>query len=161
MIHFMKDSKGPVYLRTSRYAVEDVYDDYQFELGKIEQIVKGQKVAMLTTGIMVSEAKQAIEVLNNKGINPALYNVSTLKPFNKDKLNEIANNYDVIITLEEHSIIGGLYSAVVENLEEPKKVVPIGIKDTFGESGTVEALLKKYQLDKDYIVEVVKPYFGG
>lgn len=156
MVNFMVDYKGPVYLRTSRFAVDDVYaQDYEFHLNKIVPIIKGEKVALLATGIMVNEAKKAINELNKLGIYPSLYNVHTIKPINIKQLNAIANQYNMLFTLEEHSIIGGLYSTVCECLSNRVKIYPIGIRDTFGESGTPEELMKKYKIDKEAIVSCI------
>ena len=157
MMKFMVDYNGPVYLRTSRYAVDDVLDTgYQFNLGDIVPVIKGKKIALLATGIMVNEAKKAVQVLNEQGICPSIYNVSSLKPIDVKQLNTIANEYDYIFTLEEHSIIGGLYSLVCENLRCIKQIYPIAIQDVFGESGTPKELMKKYQIDADYIISSVK-----
>lgn len=154
MMNFMVDYNGPVYLRCSRYAVNNVLDEnYEFHLGDVVPVIKGEKIAMLASGIMVDEAKKAIEQLNQKGIYPSLYNVSSLKPINKFQLEEIALKYDYIFTLEEHNIIGGLYSIVSETIN--KKVYPIAINDTFCESGTPRELMHKYHIDHDYIVQEV------
>lgn len=156
MMQFMVDYDGPVYLRTSRYAVDNILDsNYKFLLGEIVPIVKGCKIAFLATGIMVNEARKAIEILAKNNIYPSLYNVSSLKPINTMQLNSIINSYDFIFTLEEHNIIGGLYSLVCEKLDKPKKIYPIAIQDTFGESGTPEELMSKYKIDADYLVKSV------
>lgn len=155
MIKFMVHYHGPVYLRTSRYAVDDVFDShYKFCLGDIVPVIKGTKIALLASGIMVNEGKKAIEILNKHHIYPSLYNVHTIKPLNLERLEKINSTYDVIITLEEHSIIGGLYSAVCECITS-NNVYPIGIRDTFGESGTPTELMKKYEIDKNAIVSYV------
>lgn len=104
---------------------------------------------------MVNEAKKAINELNKLGIYPSLYNVHTIKPINIKQLNAIANQYNMLFTLEEHSIIGGLYSTVCECLSNRVKIYPIGIRDTFGESGTPEELMKKYKIDKEAIVSCI------
>ena len=156
MMQFMVDYDGPVYLRTSRYAVDNILDsNYKFLLGEIVPIVKGCKIAFLATGIMVNEARKAIEILAKNNIYPSLYNVSSLKPINTMQLNSIINSYDLIFTLEEHNIIGGLYSLVCEKLDKPKKIYPIAIQDIFGESGTPEELMSKYKIDADYLVKSV------
>lgn len=157
MMNFMVDYEGPVYLRTSRMAVDDVFDNsYKFHLGDLVPVIKGQQVLLLASGIMVNEARKAINCLNQEGIYPALYNVSTLKPLNQKQLNEIAAQYDYIVTLEEHNVIGGLYSIVKENLKRNILVVPIAIQDTFTESGTPRELMKKYRIDQDEIKKTVK-----
>lgn len=155
MMNFMVNYHGPVYLRTSRYAVDDIFDShYEFQLGEIIPVIKGEKIALLASGIMVNEGKKAIEILNQHNIYPSLYNVHTIKPINQKQLEKISSSYDMIVTLEEHSIIGGLYSAVRECVSS-HNVYPIGIKDIFGESGTPEELMKKYEIDKGAIVSCV------
>lgn len=156
MVKFLVNHEGPAYLRTSRLAVDDVFDDsYEFRLGDLYPVINGKKVLFLATGLMVGEGKKAIEVLKDSGIEPSLYNVPTIKPMNVKMLEEVAAGYDYIFTLEEHSVIGGLYSSVCEVLSGTK-IYPVAIKDTFGESGTPSALMAKYQIDADYIVKLVK-----
>ena len=156
MMDFMVDYVGPVYLRTSRFAVNDILDEsYHFHLGDLVPIEKGEKVCFLATGIMVDEAKKAIELLKEEGINPAIYNVPTLKPINKIMLKDIVEQYDYVFTLEEHNVIGGLYSIVSEIIHE-KMIYPIAINDTFTESGTPLELMEKYGIDAKSIVKSVK-----
>lgn len=157
MIKTLVHYDHPCYIRMSRLAVENVFDeDYQFEMGKIVEVCGGKKVALLATGIMVSEAQKALVRLKEFHITPALYNVHTLKPFDSKQLSDIAREFDVIVTLEEHNVIGGLYSCVLENLKTPRLVIPIAIMDSFGESGTPEELMKKYKIDVSYIEKTVK-----
>ena len=156
MINFMKDYVGPVYMRTCRFAAEDVFDDtYKFELGKIVPVKEGKKVAFLATGYMVQEATKAAAALAEKGIEPAIYNVPTIKPMNVDQLNDILASYDLVYTMEEHSVVGGLYSAVKEVSEVNTKIVPIGVQDTYCESGSPALLLEKYGMSASCIVEDV------
>ncbi len=156
MVKFMANYEGPCYMRTSRYATEQIHDEnYSFELSDIELLDKGNHVALLASGIMVQEAKKAINQLVKLGIKPSLYNVSTIKPINEQQIHEIFETYSTIITLEEHSIYGGLYSTVCEISHGKCNIVPIAIKDTFCESGTPEALMKKYKIDAEEIVKTV------
>lgn len=156
MMEYMVEHNGPVYLRTSRLAVEDVFGtDYKFNLGDLVSVKEGDKVLFLASGIMVNEGLKAVELLKDTGIKPAIFNVPTLKPLNEMMLKEVTSKYDYIITLEEHSIIGGLYSTVCELLSGTK-VYPVAIKDTFGESGTPAALMAKYEIDASYIANLVK-----
>lgn len=104
----------------------------------------------------VQHAKHALRVLRKEHIEAALYNVSTLKPFNRSRLQEISRQYDLLITMEEHTVIGGLYSVVMENLGEYKRVVPIAVDDCFGESGTPKELMKKYKIDAAELIRVIK-----
>lgn len=157
MIRALVNFEGPCYVRMSRMAVEDVFDSsYCFELGKIVNVIKGKRIALLATGIMVSESMKAIKVLNDLDIYPSLYNVHTIKPIDENKINELSNQYDVLITLEEHNMIGGLYSAVKEVIRSQSLVVPIAIRDTFGESGTPNQLLRKYRINDEMIIKTVK-----
>lgn len=152
MMDWMNEYEGPVYIRLGRPAVEDIYDpDHSFCLGRLEQIRLGKKIAMLATGSMVQESLKALETLKRYGIEPALYNVPTLKPIDKEQLLSIAKQYETIVTLEEHNVIGGLYSIVSEIVHE-KPIIAIGVQDRFGQSGTPEELFKAYGLDKDTIV---------
>lgn len=155
MMNWMNEYEGPVYVRLGRPAVSDVYPSaHSFRLGHIEQIRTGEKIAMLATGSMVQESLKSLDVLKQYGLKPALYNVSTLKPIDKNQLLEISRQYDLLVTLEEHNVIGGLYSLVSEIVHE-KLIIAIGIKDRFGQSGTPEELFKAYGLDKDSIVSKI------
>ncbi|MFV0381961.1 MAG: transketolase family protein [Breznakia sp.] len=156
IIHAIKDIDGPCYVRLGRGAVEDVFDDdYTFEMGKGKIIKRGEKIALVATGMMVQEALKACERLTCK---PTLVNIHTIKPIDEALLVELAKTHDTIITCEEHSVIGGLGSAVAEVLTKHNlcKQVMIGIKDTFGESGTPAELIEKYEIDADAIVKAVE-----
>lgn len=157
MMRFMASYEGPIYLRMSRYATERVFrEPHAFQLGAIHEIQKGKRVAVLASGVMVSEAKQALHMLKKEHIEAGLYNVSTLKPFNRSRLREISRQYDLLITMEEHNVIGGLYSAVMENLAEYKRVLPLAVDDRFGESGTPKELMRKYGIDAAALIKVIK-----
>lgn len=147
---------APCYVRLGRPAVDEVYgSDYVFTLGKGDVLIKGEKVAIIATGMLVQEALKAKESLD---FTPTVVNIHTIKPIDKELIMELAQTHDMIITAEEHNIIGGLGSAVAEVLasESTKcKQYMIGVQDTFGESGTPDALLEKYGLHADAIVKKI------
>ena len=150
---------GPVYIRLGRAAVEDINDEnYKFEIGKGVELAQGNDVAIIATGIMVEQALKACKALKEQGINARVINIHTIKPIDKDIVLKAAKETKGIVTAEEHSIIGGLGSAVLETISEecPKKVIRIGVKDTFGESGKPNELLEKYGLTDKDIVEAAK-----
>jgi transketolase len=150
--------EGPVYLRFGRLAVETIFDeDYEFEIGKGKVLKEGTDVAIIATGIMVGEALKAAEVLGKEGINAMVVNIHTLKPIDEEIVLKAAE-CGAIVTAEEHTVIGGLGSAVAEVLAE-KKPTPmrrIGIKDQFGQSGKPGELLKLYNLTAEDIVKAAK-----
>lgn len=155
---------GPVYVRLSRLATPVIYDDefvkennIKFEIGKAIQIGDGTDASIIATGVTVSEALKAQEALKEKGINIRVIDVHTIKPIDKEMIIKCAKETKRIITIEDHSIIGGLGTAVCEVLSEnyPTKVMRIGINDTFGESGKAEELLKKYNLNSEYLVKIL------
>ena len=145
--------KGPVYIRLGRMAVEDVYDqDYKFQLGKGVQLKEGSDVTIIATGIMVQEALKAAKKLSEDGIGARVINIHTIKPIDEEIIITAARDTGAVVTAEEHSVIGGLGSAVLEVLSDvcPVPVKRIGVLDTFGESGKPSDLLKKYRLtDED------------
>ena len=149
---------GPAYLRFGRLAVPRVYgDDYKFELGKGVTLKDGKDVTIVATGLMVNEAVIAAEELKGDGIDARVINIHTIKPIDKDILLKAAKETGVIVTAEEHSIIGGLGSAVMEAISEcPVPVVRLGVNDTFGKSGPAVELLKIFGLDAKNIVVKVK-----
>lgn len=150
---------GPVYLRFGRIPLDDIYtDEYEFEIGKGSELVKGNDVAIISTGIMVHKALKAASELKEEGINARVINMSTIKPIDEEIITKAAKETKGIVTVEEHSIIGGLgdrVSAVVcENA--PTVVKKIGVKDVFGESGNPDALLEKHGLTIGNIKGIVK-----
>ncbi|TDW25817.1 transketolase [Breznakia blatticola] len=158
IINAVYDIDGPCYVRLGRSGVERVnYEDYTFELGKGVILNKGEKVAIVATGMMVQEALGAKDLYEG---NPTIVNMPTIKPIDTDLLIDLAKTHDVIVTIEEHSIIGGLGGAVVEALAEHNlcPVVCMGVNDTFGESGKPADLLKKYGLDSQAIANKVNTY---
>lgn len=150
---------GPVYIRLGRMAVEDVYDDsYKFEWGKGVELKKGNDITIIATGLMVQEALKAAKKLSEEGVDARVVNIHTIKPIDAEIIVKAATETKKIVTAEEHSIIGGLGSAVLEVLAEtyPVKVKRVGVTDTFGESGKPKDLLEKYQLTSEHIVKACK-----
>lgn len=152
--------KGPCFVRLGRSAVEVINDtpDYKFELGKANVLRKGSKVALIATGCLVHEALKAYETLKAEGIEVTVVNLHTIKPLDEKCLVDLAKTHDVLITCEEHSILTGMGSAVCELLSEkqPVRIIRIGQKDVFGESGKPAELLHKYEMDAEAIVKAVK-----
>lgn len=152
--------KGPVYMRFGRLAVP-VFNDketYKFELGKGIKLRDGKDIAIVATGLMVSEAIEAAKVLAEQGIEATVINIHTIKPIDEDIIVEAAKNTGLVLTVEEHSVIGGLGSAVSDVLAAklPTKVIKIGVNDEFGYSGPATELLKKFGLCSDNIVKTAK-----
>ena len=149
---------GPVYLRLCRMATPVIYDvATQFEIGKGIQIGEGKDASIIATGVTVHEAIEAQEILKNKGINVRVIDIHTIKPIDKDLIIKCAKETKRIITVEDHSIIGGLGSAVCEVLAEeyPAKVERMGMPDCFGRSGKAEELLEYYKIDTNSIVSKI------
>ena len=159
-INAIAEYEGPVYVRLGRAAVEEINTspDYKFEIGKGVVIHEGTSpVTMIATGVMVQEALKAIETLKEQGIDPNLINIHTIKPIDEELIVRYAEKSDYIISLEEHSVIGGLGSAVSEVLARkcPRKQLFIGVQDEFGESGKANQLMEKYGLAADKVAEQV------
>jgi transketolase len=151
--------RGPVYIRLGRMAVEDVYDDsYIFELGKGVLLREGKDVTIIASGLMVQEALKAYDILKEDGIDARVINIHTIKPIDREIIVSAAKETKAIVTAEEHSIVGGLGSAVLEVLadEYPVPLKRVGVLDTFGESGKPKDLLRKYKLTADEIVKQAK-----
>lgn len=150
--------EGPCYVRLGRLAVEEVYTkDYQFSYGKGVVLHEGSKVAIITSGLMVQESLAAKELL--KGIDPTIINIHTIKPIDAELIKETARTHDVIVTIEEHNVIGGLGSAVAEVLAPlgtPCKQFMMGMQDSFGRSGKPADLLDFYKLDAKHIAEFIE-----
>lgn len=150
---------GPVYIRLGRAATPDLHDtNYKFELGKGEVVKEGSDIAIIATGIMVAKAMEAAEELSKEGVSVEVVNISTIKPLDDKLIKEVANKTKIIITAEEHSIIGGLGSAVCEVLSEVRDVIirRVGVNDVFGQSGSPNDLLKYYKLTTEDLIENVK-----
>lgn len=156
------EHEGPVYLRFGRLAVSVINDtpDYKFELGKGVVLREGKDVTIIATGLPVSECLAAADKLAADGIDAKVINIHTIKPLDEDLVVKAAKETGKVVTVEEHSVIGGLGSAVCDVLSEkcPTQVMKIGINDTFGESGPAVELIKKYGLDADSIYEKVKAF---
>ncbi len=154
------DFNGPVYMRFGRLAVPVVNDreTYKFELGKGVVMKDGSDVTIVATGLMVNEALEAAAVLENDGISTRVVNIHTIKPLDKELICKCAKETGIIVTAEEHSVIGGLGSAVAEAVTEccPVPVVKIGVNDEFGHSGPAVDLLKEFGLSAENIVAKVK-----
>ena len=153
---------GPVYLRFGRLAVPVINDnpDYKFELGKAITLREGTDVAIIASGLTVSESLEAAEKLQADGISAEVINMHMIKPLDEDAVVKAAEKTGKIVTVEEHSVIGGLGSAVCDVVAQkaPAKVMKIGINDVFGESGPAVQLIKKYGLDSESIYEKVKEF---
>lgn len=153
---------GPVYLRFGRLAVPVINDrpDYKFELGKGVVLREGKDVTIVATGLCVSSALEAAEKLAVDGIDAKIINIHTIKPLDEELIVAAAKETGKVVTVEEHSVIGGLGSAVCDALAEkcPVPVKKIGVQDVFGESGPAVALLAKYKLDGEGVYEQVKEF---
>ena len=156
--------KGPVYMRFGRVAVPVINDnpDYKFEIGKGVTLKDGNDLTIIANGILVSEALQAAEMLAKDGINARVINIHTIKPLDKDLVIKAAKETGKIVTVEEHSVIGGLGSAVADVVSEENlaPVHKIGVQDVFGESALAEELLEKHGLDAKGIYNNIKDYLN-
>ena len=154
--------EGPVYLRFGRIAVPVINDreDYKFELGKGVVLREGKDITLIATGLPVAETLEAAEKLAADGIDAKVINIHTIKPLDEELIVEAAKETGKVVTIEEHSVIGGLGSAVCDVLSEkaPTKVLKIGINDTYGESGPAVELVKKYGLDAESIYKKIKEF---
>lgn len=148
---------GPVYLRLSRLATPSIYEEAEFEIGKGIQIGEGTDATIIATGVTVVEALKAQEELAKQNINVRVVDIHTIKPIDEELIIKCAKETKKIITIEDHSIIGGLGSSVCEVLSEkyPTQVVRMGIKDTFGKSGTAEKLMEYYKITSKDIIELL------
>lgn len=159
MIMKASEYKGPMYIRLGRLPVADIYNsEYKFEIGRASTLTEGTDVAIIATGLMVGEALKASEMLKEQGISARVINMSTIKPLDKETVLKAAKECKYIITSEEHSVIGGLGSAVSEFLSEnyPTKVIKHGVQDVFGQSGEGNEMLDKYLLRAKDIVKIVE-----
>ena len=150
------DYQGPVYMRLGRAETKDIHDDsYHFEWGKAEVLRQGSDVSIFATGIMTAKALDAAETLAKQGIQAEVINVHTIKPLDEETVIASAKKTGKVVTAEEHSIIGGLGSAVAEVLARqcPTKQAFVGVQDSFGESGSPDDLLEKYGLTAEAIVK--------
>lgn len=161
LIKYSVEHKGPMYIRLTRQNLEKIFDDnYKFEFGKGVQLTNGNDAVIFATGALVFEALKASKLLKSKGINLRVVNIHTIKPIDKEIIIKSAKECGFVFTAEDHNIIGGLGSAVAELLSEnyPAKIVRIGLPDVFGESGTPEALYRKFGFDAESISLTVEKY---
>ena len=159
MVFAAAEYDGPVYIRMGRLGVPVLFDDnYDFQIGIANTLRDGKDVTIAATGLMVAEAVKAAEELEKEGISVRVINVGTIKPLDGETILKAAQETKFIVTAEEHSVIGGLGSAVSEFLSEvhPTKVKKVGIYDKFGQSGTGEELLQKYELTAEKLISVIK-----
>ncbi len=162
VIDAIADYKHPVYVRLGRSKVPPVMPaDYRFAIGKAYTFNIGRDVTIISTGIMVSKALQAGEILQRNGVDAGVINMSTIKPLDTDSVLEAAKLSKLIVTAEEHSVIGGLGGAVSEYLSEhyPTHVLKIGTRDTFGCSGPPDELIKLFGLTPEDIVKAIDGFF--
>lgn len=155
----MAEINGPCYIRTCRLASNIIYDENQeFELGKAVQFGDGTDATVFATGICVSEALKAMEILKEKNINIRVVDMFSLKPIDRDIIINSAKETRNLISVEDHSVIGGLGSIIADVLSEeyPAKLVKMGVKDRFGESGKATVLMVKFEIDSTAIVKQVE-----
>jgi transketolase len=157
--------EGPVYIRLSRYQTGPILPaGVKFEMGKMQELEGGERVVLVGSGPVMKEVYGAVSKLREKGIRPGVVNVHTIKPIDAAGIGQLMERYEVMVSVEEHSVIGGLGSAIAEVSAERgsgTKLVRLGVKDTFGESGTAEELLAKHGLDADGIVRSVVKLVKG
>ena len=155
--------QGPVYLRLGRLAAPVINDrpDYKFELGKGVVLREGSDLTIVATGLMVSAALEAAESLAADGIQAKVINIHTIKPLDEELIVAAAKETGKVVTVEEHSVIGGLGSAVCDAIcaNTPVPVLKIGVQDVFGESGPAAKLLEKYGLDAKGIYDSIKKWY--
>lgn len=151
---------GPSYMRLGRLPVSDVTNipGYRFELGKGVTIAEGGDVTIIATGLMLQQSVAARELLKHDGIDARVVDIHTIKPIDKDIIIRAAEETGAIVTAEEHNVVGGLGAAVAEVVVEnyPVPMLRVGVEDTFGRSGTAEALMKRFGLTAEHIVSSVK-----
>lgn len=160
MVFAAAEYEGPVYIRMGRLDVETIFDEetYDFQIGIANTVREGNDVTIAATGLMTYEAIKAADILAQEGISVRVINVGTIKPLDGETILKAAKETKFIITAEEHSVIGGLGSAVSEFLSEvyPTKVKKLGIYDKFGQSGKAAELLEKYELTAAKLVAMIK-----
>lgn len=160
MVFAAAEYNGPVYIRMGRLDVETIFDEatYDFQIGIANTVREGNDVTIAATGLMTAEALKAADILAQEGISVRVINVGTIKPLDGETILKAAQETKFIITAEEHSVIGGLGSAVSEFLAEvhPTKVKKLGLYDKFGQSGKANELLEKYELTAAKLVAMAK-----
>ena len=161
----LAELNGPAYLRLGRSAIDQVTggEGYKFEIGKAAKLREGKDVTIIANGITVQMALQAAETLQAEGISARVLDMHTIKPIDREAIIAAANETGLIVTSEEHNVVGGLGSAVAEvvtEMEKPVRVLKVGVQDEFGRSGNADALLKLYGVSAEAIVEKVKKGLG-
>lgn len=159
MVFAAAEYEGPVYIRMGRLGVPVLFDEtYDFQIGVANTLRDGKDVTIASTGLMTAEALKAAEELEKEGISVRVINVGTIKPLDGETILKAAQETKFIVTAEEHSVIGGLGSAVSEFLSEvhPTKVKKVGVYDKFGQSGTGNELLEKYELTAEKLISTIK-----
>lgn len=156
--------EGPVYMRFGRFAVPVINDrpDYHFEIGKGNVLKEGTDLTIVATGLCVNSALEAAEMLKADGVDAEVINICTIKPLDEDLIVKSARKTGKVVTVEEHSVIGGLGSAVCDALckAAPTPVCKLGVQDVYGESGSAQVLLEKYKLDGKGVYQSIKEYLG-
>lgn len=161
MIRAAYEIKGPMYIRLGRSPIPVFHtEDYDFQIGKAENVKEGSDVAIIATGIMVYEAMKAADILEEKGISARVINMPTIKPIDKDAIVKAAKECGKIVTVEEHNIYGGLGEAVCAVVAEeyPVPVKRIGVNDAFGKSGTADEVLAAYGLTDKNIADTTEEF---
>lgn len=164
VIEHVSKTKKPCYVRLGRHKVENVYAmDQELDVTKAQVLKKGENIAIFATGLMVQSALGARNMLLEDGINPTVVDVCSLKPLDEETIKEVLKTHKVIVTCEEHNIIGGLADAValVSTKYEPRIIHRIGLQDQFAESAEASKLLAKYQLDAKGVYEQIKTFIDG
>jgi transketolase len=165
VVHAAYAHEGPVYIRLSRYQTGPVLPGgVTFEMGEMQELEEGERVVLVGSGPVLKEVYGAVSKLRERGMRPGVVNVHTIKPIDNEGLGRLIDRYEVIVSVEEHSVIGGLGSAIAEVCAERvsnTKLVRLGVQDVFGESGTAEELLAKHGLDADGIAESVMKIING
>jgi len=161
MVRYAAENEGPVYIRLSGGLNCPVVhkEDFDFVPGKLFELKKGEKIAVIATGLMVSEAMKAAAILEREGINISVYNMNTIKPIDKEGLNKIFNEYKLIVTAEEHNILGGMGSAVAEykaTFDNTPRQVFIGFNDSFTKAGSHRYVWEQAGLTDNQIAEKIK-----
>lgn len=159
LLKAVAEYNGPVYVRLGRASVPMCYgQDDTFEIGKAKELKSGSDVTIIATGIMVDSSLKAAEILKEEGISVCVVDMHTIKPIDAEMIIKVAKETKAIVTAEEHSIIGGLGSAVAEILavNAPTPMEMVGVKDVFGESGSPDELLEAYSMTAEDIVEAAK-----
>ena len=157
-VEWLKDYKGPAYLRLSRLEVENICDEASTRIGRATTMRDGKDATIIACGLMVHQAMKAAEELAKQNIDVRVLNINTIKPIDRESIIRAAKETGCIVTAEDHNIIGGLGGAVAEVIAEayPVKMARVGVRDSFGKSGDPAALMEKYGLTSKNIVDAVK-----